>query len=331
MHRVVVVGHPDGVRALVRETEQVPGDGLVAVGACVPGSAMPVGLPYLGVPLLGHLENIAEVATSARADAVAVAACPELDGSALNRLAWLLGDRGVDLLIAPALIAVTGPRIHIRPFSGLPLLHIEGPELTGGRRLVKSAIDRSVAAIGLIILAPILLGLALAVRLTSSGPVMFRQVRVGRGGDNFTLWKFRTMCVGAEAELANLAALNQRNEGPLFKIREDPRVTRLGRWMRRYSLDELPQLVNVVTGTMSLVGPRPPLPFEVASYGDDVWRRLLVKPGLTGLWQISGRSDLAWEDAVKLDLKYVQNWSLALDATILLRTLSAVLRGDGAY
>ncbi|MDT5031215.1 MAG: hypothetical protein QOC94_1386, partial [Actinoplanes sp.] len=223
-----------------------------------------------------------------------------------------------------------GARTTIRPFDGLPMLHVEHPRLHGGVRVVKEIFDRFGALTLLAAFAPLLLGVALWVRCTSRGPVLFRQMRVGRDGREFRIFKFRSMYVDAEARLAELKHLNE-HDGVLFKIREDPRVTPAGRWLRRFSVDELPQLLNVVRGQMSLVGPRPPLPAEVATYPDDVRRRLAVKPGMTGLWQVSGRSDLPWDEAVRLDLRYVENWSLSLDLVILLRTMTAVVRSSGAY
>jgi exopolysaccharide biosynthesis polyprenyl glycosylphosphotransferase len=254
-----------------------------------------------------------------------------MDTEAVRRLGWQLEGTDVSMLLAPRITDVAGPRIHIRPVGGLPLLHVEQPELSGGRRLLKGAFDRTVALVALLLLSPVLVGVGIAIRATSRGPAIFRQTRVGTRGETFTLWKFRTMRVDAEAELETLIAANKHNEGPLFKIDNDPRITSLGKHLRRFSIDELPQLVQVVTGQMSLVGPRPPLPREVIRYEDMVHRRLLVKPGLTGLWQVSGRSDLSWEDSVRLDLQYVENWSLALDISILWRTLAAVLASKGAY
>jgi lipopolysaccharide/colanic/teichoic acid biosynthesis glycosyltransferase len=178
--------------------------------------------------------------------------------------------------------------------------------------------------------SPVLAGTALAIKLTSPGPVLFRQVRVGKDGRDFVMYKFRTMYADAAARLAEVRHLNDYDD-VLFKVRDDPRVTRVGRWLRRFSVDEVPQLINVLRGQMSLVGPRPPLPEEVAAYPADMRRRLAVRPGLTGLWQVSGRSDLPFEEAVKLDLRYVENWSFTLDLVILLRTLTAVLRASGAY
>jgi exopolysaccharide biosynthesis polyprenyl glycosylphosphotransferase len=219
----------------------------------------------------------------------------------------------------------------MRPFIGLPLLHVEEPEFAGFKRVVKGAMDRLAAGLAVLLLVPVLGAIAVAVRLDSPGPVLFRQTRIGRGGREFTMLKFRTMVVDAEARRGDLLALNQNADGLLFKMADDPRVTRVGRVLRRFSVDELPQLFNVLSGRMSLVGPRPPLPAEVALYDDSVRRRLLVKPGLTGLWQVSGRSDLTWEESVRLDLRYVENWSLLLDIMILWKTGFAVVRARGAY
>jgi exopolysaccharide biosynthesis polyprenyl glycosylphosphotransferase len=202
---------------------------------------------------------------------------------------------------------------------------------TGPRRVLKGFLDRVAAFALLMVGAPAMLVIAVVIRATSPGPALFRQQRVGRGGEEFTCFKFRTMTADAETRRSELAHLNERGEGLLFKIRQDPRITRAGGFLRRYSLDELPQLLNVLAGDMSLVGPRPPLPREVADYDDMVRRRLLVKPGLTGLWQVSGRSNLSWAESVRLDLSYVDNWSPALDARILLRTVTAVVKGTGAY
>jgi exopolysaccharide biosynthesis polyprenyl glycosylphosphotransferase len=227
-------------------------------------------------------------------------------------------------------VDTAGDRITVRPVDGLPMMHIEHPRLSGARRLVKAVFDVTVAALLLVLAAPLLAAVALLVRLDSPGPVLFRQTRVGKNGEPFEIVKFRTMYVDAELRLE---AMRERNEhsGVLFKIRRDPRVTRCGRILRRYSLDELPQLINVVLGDMSLVGPRPPLPAEVARYPLDMRRRLVVKPGMTGLWQVSGRSDLSWDESIRLDLRYVENWTLTADLVILMRTAMVVLRGSGAY
>jgi exopolysaccharide biosynthesis polyprenyl glycosylphosphotransferase len=213
---------------------------------------------------------------------------------------------------------------------GMPLLRVSAPVFTGVRRVIKEIFDRVAAALLLLGLLPALLVFGTMVKLNSRGPVFYRQQRIGKDGKPFTMIKFRTMVVGADAKRITLRLTND-GAGPLFKMRSDPRVTRVGAFLRRYSVDELPQLLNVAAGTMSLVGPRPPLPEETMNYGPDVRRRLLVKPGMTGLWQVSGRSDLTWEESVRLDLRYVEDWSLAMDALILWKTVRAVFSGDGAY
>ncbi|MEU0570651.1 sugar transferase [Nonomuraea sp. NPDC005983] len=326
MRRVVAVGHAASVAELVQLFRRERYHGMDVVAACLPEDAP--GESVGDVPVAGDFSDIPLVVDQFAADTVAVLACPEMDGLALRRLAWRLERTQTELVVAPALMEVAGPRTTIRPAAGLPLLHVEHPELTGARQLVKNVFDRVVAAGLLVLLAPLLVGLALAVRMTSPGPALFRQTRVGRDGELFTMVKFRTMRRNAEHQKITLVS---DGDGMLFKVRNDPRVTPLGTLMRRHSLDELPQLINVVRGHMSLVGPRPPLPEEVARYGDDVRRRLLVRPGLTGLWQVSGRSDLSWEESVRLDLRYVENWSLTLDLQILWKTWSAVARGQGAY
>ena len=328
---LVVVGGEYSVTDLVTQLRGEPHNGLRVIGACLPPECAGELLEPLGVPVLGNLDDVAEIARQSGVDTVAVTSCPEMYGARLRRLAWDLEGTDIDLVVAPGLIEVAGPRLHIRPVSGLPLLHVEEPEFAGARRVIKTAVDRAVAGVLALLLSPLLLVIGLAIRLTSRGPAFFRQTRIGKDGREFTMVKFRTMVVDAEAQRAALAEQNERAEGLLFKIRNDPRVTPVGRFLRKYSLDELPQVINVLTGRMSLVGPRPPLPEEVALYGDDVRRRLLVKPGVTGLWQISGRSDLSWDESVRLDLRYVENWSLTLDLMILWKTAFAVVRGAGAY
>jgi exopolysaccharide biosynthesis polyprenyl glycosylphosphotransferase len=326
MRRVVAVGHAASIAELVHFFRRERHHGMEIVAACLPDDA-PIGSAG-EVPVGGGFSDVSIVVDQFHADTVAVLACPEMDGAALRRLAWRLERTHTELVVAPALMDIAGPRTTIRPAAGLPLLHVEHPELAGVRQLIKNVFDRVVATALLALLAPMLCGLAVAVRVTSPGPALFRQTRVGKDGRLFTMVKFRTMRRGSEHQKITLVS---DGDGVLFKIRNDPRVTPLGTLMRRHSLDELPQLINVVRGHMSLVGPRPPLPEEVASYGDDVRRRLLVRPGLTGLWQVSGRSDLSWEESVRLDLRYVENWSLTLDLQILWKTWSAVARGQGAY
>ncbi|MGC4760761.1 sugar transferase [Micromonospora trifolii] len=329
--KVLVVGDTAHVLELVHTLRREPYAGYQVVGACIPDALLaPVAQRLGDVPVVGSFRGIPEAATAIGADTVAVTASGELTAARLRRLGWQLEGTGIDLVVAPALTDVAGPRIHTRPVAGLPLIHVEAPEFRGVRKLVKGLVDRSVSSLALAVLLPLIAFIALAIKLDSRGPVLFRQVRVGRGGQEFGVFKFRTMVVNADALLAELTARNE-TDGLMFKMRHDPRVTRVGRLLRKWSLDELPQLVNVLLGQMSLVGPRPPLPSEVARYDGDVARRLLVKPGMTGLWQVSGRSDLSWEDGIRLDLYYVENWSLAADLTILWKTFGAVLNGRGAY
>jgi len=328
LHRVIVVGRERSCAELVRQLRREPYAGFSVVGACIDRTQGPM---VEGVPVVGTSSSVIEALERADADTVAVGAWSDFNQADLRRLSWELEGSGVSLVVAPSLTDIAGPRIHIRPVAGLPLLHVEQPEFSGGRRLLKGGTDRLAALLVLLLASPLLLGLALGVRLTSRGGALFRQTRVGVDGRTFTMYKFRSMYADAEARLAGLQALNESSDGLLFKMRDDPRITRIGTWLRRFSLDEVPQLLNVVKGDMSLVGPRPPLPREVAQYGADVRRRLLVRPGLTGLWQISGRSDLSWEESVRLDLHYVENWSLALDLMIIWKTVFAVLRRQGAY
>jgi exopolysaccharide biosynthesis polyprenyl glycosylphosphotransferase len=330
VHRVIAVGGEYAVLDLIIRLRREQHAGMLVRGACL---AYGDGAQLIahGVPVLGGLEDVRAAIQATGADTVAVTSSGEIDPARLRRLAWDLEGTATDLVVAPGLIEVAGPRLHIRPVTGLPLLHVEEPEFAGARRVIKGAVDRVVAGTALLLFSPVLLVIAMAVRFSSPGPAIFRQTRIGKDGREFTMLKFRSMYIDAEARRAELAGRNERAEGPLFKIKNDPRVTRVGRVLRRMSLDELPQLINVAAGSMSLVGPRPPLPEEVALYKDDVRRRLLVKPGLTGLWQISGRSDLTWDESVRLDLRYVENWSLALDLMILWKTAAAISRARGAY
>ncbi len=330
VHRAVIVGTSVEVRDLVTHLHRAAYCGVRVVAAWIPpwdGGELPEGVRRVNV----SERELAGAAVEMGADTIALAGDHVLSDVRLRELSWALEGSDVDLVVAPAVTDLAGPRIRVRPVEGLPLLHIERPQFTGTQRLVKNGIDRAAAAILLLLLSPVLAVIALAVRLFGGrGPVLFKQTRVGLGGREFTMYKFRTMRWGAEAEKAALLAFNQV-EGGMFKIRDDPRITPLGRHLRRWSLDELPQIWNVLTGTMSLVGPRPPLGEEVELYQDDAWRRLLVKPGLTGLWQVSGRSDLPWSECVRLDLYYIENWSVVFDLLVLWKTVRAVLRGQGAY
>ena len=328
MHKVVAVGHAAAVADLIGDLRRSRHHGLSVVGACLAGSSMLHEIA--GVPVCGGLSNVTSVVSHLGADTVAVLTCPEMNGTRLRQLAWDLEKTGTDMCVAPALLDVAGPRTTIRPVAGLTLLHVDHPRLDGGKRVVKGAFDKVVALLAVVLLAPLFALIMVAIKLDDHGPVFFRQTRVGKDGHTFSVWKFRTMVVDAEQRKAELAARNE-GAGVLFKMRWDPRVTKAGSWLRRYSLDELPQLFNVLLGDMSLVGPRPALPAEAASYGTQMRRRLVVKPGITGLWQVNGRSDLAWAEAVRLDVRYVENWSLALDLQILWKTGAAVIHGHGAY
>ncbi|MFD9120580.1 sugar transferase [Streptomyces bottropensis] len=327
---VLAAGSPATVRDLIARTRKFPHLGWRVDAVCTT-DGLGFGGEYLdGVPVVGRL---ADVAGHVRRDGyrvVAVTPDPHWSPHRLQRLAWNLEGSDAEMVVAPVLMEVAGPRLHVDAVLGIPLLRVSMPTFTGGRRAVKEVVDRIGATILLLLFAPLMALVALFVLVDSRGGAVYRQRRVGKDGREFTILKFRTMVAGAHGVRDALADRNE-GAGPLFKLRRDPRVTRVGAVLRRYSLDELPQLLNVLTGSMSLVGPRPPLPEESAAYGPDIRRRLLVKPGLTGLWQISGRSDLSWEEAVRLDLRYVEDWSLALDSVILWKTLRAVIHGQGAY
>ncbi|MFI5612970.1 sugar transferase [Amycolatopsis sp. NPDC051903] len=283
-----------------------------------------------GVPVVGRLEELSRHVRRGGYRVVAVTGDQYWNPKRLQRLAWDLEGTTADLVVAPVLMDIAGPRLNVSGVLGMPLLRVTAPRFTGGRRLVKEALDRCGAAFLLTLFSPVLLTIALAVKLGDRGPVIYRQRRVGKDGESFTMLKFRTMVPDADKIRRNLEGDNE-GAGPLFKMKRDPRVTRVGGLLRRYSLDELPQLFNVLSGRMSLVGPRPPLPEETRQYAPDARRRLLVKPGLTGLWQVSGRSDLTWAESIRLDLRYVEDWSLALDLVILWKTFRAVVAGQGAY
>jgi exopolysaccharide biosynthesis polyprenyl glycosylphosphotransferase len=325
----LLVGHGTAVASLHTQLTRQAGLGYRVVGACLPASDE-AGRALVGVPVLGELTDVVDVVAQHDVDTVAVLPSAELDGPALRRLGWALEKTRADLLLAPAVTDIGGPRMSMRPVAGLSLLQVRRLEIRGVRRATKAVFDRVGAGLLVLVIAPVLLAVAVGVKLDSKGPVLFPQRRVGLDGRVFWMLKFRTMELDAERKITELIPSSNGN-GVLFKMRLDPRVTRVGRVLRRYSLDELPQLFNVLKGDMSLVGPRPPLPSEVERYGVDMRRRFVVKPGLTGLWQVSGRSDLSWEESVRVDVHYVENWSLFLDLVILWRTLGAVIRGVGAY
>ncbi|WP_316752354.1 sugar transferase [Streptomyces herbicida] len=327
----LLVGPSRGIMELVAVLQRGGVQELQVAGVCLSDPENARDIRKLGLPVLGGVGDMNDVVRALGISTVVVLPAPEYDASVLRRMSWTAAVQGVDFLLAPVLADVSASRLAVRPTNGVPLVRIQAPNLSRVSRLPKELLDRSFAGALLVLLALPMLLMALIVRLDSSGPALFRQQRVGRYGDHFTMLKFRTMRQDSEALRAELEHLNQNSDGLLFKVKGDPRITRVGSFLRRSSLDELPQLINVVKGHMSLVGPRPPLPEEVEAYTPDIKRRLLVKPGLTGLWQVSGRSDLPWDEAVRLDLGYVDNWSMGLDLSILLRTGSAVVRGTGAY
>lgn len=331
---VLIIGGATSVDHLARSLKSQPMAGYRPVATYLPG-AKP-GVPMdggLGLPVVGHSSSAEDIVTAIhklRPDAVALSSGVPLPPRTIRELGWALADLKIRMIMAPALTDVAGPRIHTQPIAGLPLIHVSTPSLIGWKGLTKRLFDVLGASAIIIVISPVLLITALAVQVDTPGRVIFRQERVGASGVRFNMLKFRSMVDNAEGQLEALRAHSEGN-GIMFKIKADPRITRVGKFIRRYSIDELPQLFNVLTGTMSLVGPRPPLPSEVEAYENYMRRRLMVRPGLTGLWQVSGRSLLSWEDTIRLDLYYVENWSLAGDIAILLRTFRAVISRHGAY
>ncbi|MCP2031565.1 exopolysaccharide biosynthesis polyprenyl glycosylphosphotransferase [Okibacterium sp. HSC-33S16] len=328
--RALVVGELDDVGYVIRQIQQKSGAAYNVVGAVVSNTdAHTVTTGQKPVPVLG-MTNVAQVARNVGADTVIIAGQPKGGANFIRNLGWQLEGTATDLVLASQLTDVAGPRIHFRPVEGLPLIHVEIPQFEGGKHVLKRAFDVVASAAGIIVLTPVFLAVALFIRLDDGGPVFFTQERVGRGQRTFRMVKFRSMVTTAESDLAKLTEQNQGN-GLLFKLKDDPRVTTVGRILRKFSIDELPQLWNVLLGDMSLVGPRPPLPREVEAYEDHVHRRLYIKPGLTGMWQVNGRSDLSWDESVRLDLYYVENWSLTGDLMIVWRTVKVLLKPVGAY
>ncbi|KZE92850.1 UDP-glucose:undecaprenyl-phosphate glucose-1-phosphate transferase [Agromyces sp. NDB4Y10] len=330
--RVLLVGSTSSAITIARELKRNPEAGYRVMGACVPTGVTGGRLPDLEVPAWSGTTNALAVMRDLGADTVVITSADELGPDQVKQLSWGLNPGAEHLVVAPSLIDIGGPRIHTRPVAGLPLIHVETPKFEGRKLVAKRAFDLLVAGGLVLLLSPLLVAIAAIVKFSSPGPVLFRQRRVGINGRPFEMLKFRSMVIDAEARLAELQAA-QRDAGNavMFKMKDDPRVTPIGRFIRRFSLDELPQLFNVLGGSMSLVGPRPPLPRETDVYDSHVHRRFLVKPGITGLWQVSGRSNLSWEDTVRLDLYYVENWSMTGDLVILWRTAKAVLGSDGAY
>lgn len=325
----MIIGEPEKSGHVANQIMRGPGAGLKIAGVVTESvrESNPDGLRVISTDFSS--ESVVAAVDEVKPDTIVLTGEDRLGPRTLRELGWAAEERGIDLIVAPALTDIAGPRIHTRPVAGLPLVHIEYAEFSGFKHWTKRISDVIASALLTALLSPALAVIALMVR-SDGGPVIFRQERVGRNGVPFKMLKFRSMAVDAEARLAALQARSDGN-GVLFKMKDDPRITKVGGFLRRYSLDELPQLFNVLGGSMSLVGPRPALAKEVAKYDEWATRRLLVKPGITGLWQVSGRSNLSWEDSVRLDQYYVENWSLTGDLLILAKTVKAVVASDGAY
>ena len=329
LDRALIVGAPEKAEHVARQIDSTLVAGLKIVGIATSSSwersdsSGEVFLTDFSVP---HLVGLVE---ETHPDVVVLVGEDRMGPREIRQLGWELEERSTELVVSPPLTDIAGPRIHTRPVAGLSLISIEYARFAGIKYWVKRLADIIGSSLLIILLSPVLLLVSLLVK-SDGGPVLFRQERIGKNGKPFKMLKFRSMVVDAEAKLAALEAKSDGN-GVMFKMKDDPRVTKVGRFLRRYSIDELPQLFNVLGGTMSLVGPRPALPKELAAYDDWATRRLLVQPGITGLWQVSGRSNLSWEDSVRLDQYYVENWSITTDLLILLRTLKVVVASDGAY
>jgi exopolysaccharide biosynthesis polyprenyl glycosylphosphotransferase len=330
LRSLLMVGDDREVVKFAEHLGRSPAHGFNVVAACVPRGVGTLQLRNGEISVAGTPDDLVSVAAKLHVAAVAVVGHGRFDQVTLQQAGWQFERSGIDLLVAPDVVDLAGPRITVAPVTGLPLLHIGEPRIGGRARLLKDWVERLLAIPILLFACPVLAVAAVAIRMEGPGPIFYRQERVGYRGQLFTMLKFRSMVPDAEGRLE---ALRERNEhdGALFKIRDDPRITRVGRWLRHYSIDEMPQLLNVLRGDMVLVGPRPCLASEVTSFGQAAQRRFLARPGLTGLWQVSGRADISWEDAVRLDLYYVENWSPLMDISIIYRTLVTVARGRGAY
>jgi exopolysaccharide biosynthesis polyprenyl glycosylphosphotransferase len=332
LSRIVVLGERNDVEQVMGRIRAKASGPYLVVGAAVISreGTNPVTVDGQEVPVVSDVQSLIPLLSTYAPDAVMIAGQVAGGSEFVRDLAWSLERSGADLVLATGLTNVAPNRIHACHASGLPLFHVQLPRYTGFKLLVKRFLDVVLSGCALVLLIPVFAALAWLIVRDSPGPAIFRQERVGRAERTFTMYKFRSMVETAESELAGLIGHNE-GAGLLFKLRKDPRVTGIGVWLRRLSLDELPQLWNVFRGDMSLVGPRPPLPSEVAAYEEAVHRRLYVKPGLTGLWQVNGRSDLSWKETVRLDLYYVENWSLAGDLLIMLQTIKVLLKPQGAY
>jgi len=335
LSNVLVVGGPRSGQEMALWFNRNRGSGFRVTGVWVPDTQTKnnewLKVPDQFIPVLGNDRNLFDALNIAQADTVIVTDTEHLGHRALRDLTWQLEGIDVDLMVSPNVMDFSGSRIHVRAVAGMPLMHLEEPQYAEAGAWPKLVFDRTFAFAAILAFSPFLLTAAIAVKTTSKGPVFFRQRRIGLDGEAFDMLKFRSMRVGADAELAGLLAAQGTSDQPLFKVQNDPRLTSVGAFLRRFSIDELPQLLNVLRGDMSVIGPRPQVAAEVELYDDQAFRRLTVRPGMTGLWQVSGRSNLSWEDAIRLDTYYVENWSLTGDLVILWRTLRAVVGSSGAY
>lgn len=320
--RTLVVGNDASAKQLARKLSDDAFIGYVVVG----NLSLPREQPH---ELSAWLNEIDDALETGDASVLAIDPGDDSPHEAIRQLAWRLEGRGIDLLISPGMLDVAGPRLSVRPAAGLPLLHLDEVALSRPQRFAKRSLDILGAVIGIALLGPVMLVCAIAVKASSPGAVIFRQRRIGRAGRAFTMFKFRSMVENSDTVREKLRASDNHDE-PMFKLERDPRTTPVGRILRRWSLDEIPQLFNVLAGSMSLVGPRPHPLDDVNRYGVEAFRRLALKPGMTGLWQVEGRSDVSWQEALQLDLYYVERWSLAADLVILVKTVGAVLQGRGA-
>ncbi len=331
--RLLLVGSETAVLHLIEALERHPLAGYEPVGTYYPGTRIEHHHNEMHIPMLGtdpSVTGIMEAVQACRADTVALSGGNFLHPNITRRLGWALADNNIALIVAPALTDIAGPRIHMQPIAGLPLIHVTTPKLEGGKRVAKRTFDLFGSGLLIILLFPVFAVLAILTKTSSRGPIFYTQERVGVHGAVFKMIKFRSMVPDADLQLVGLLEAQGTADKPLFKVENDPRITPVGRVLRSYSLDELPQLFNVFLGSMSLVGPRPQRDGEVALYDEDAKRRLYVQPGMSGLWQVSGRSNLSWDESIRLDLYYVENWSLITDMAILLKTAKAVVSSSGA-
>ncbi|HWU28365.1 MAG TPA: sugar transferase [Microbacterium sp.] len=329
LQRAIVIGDREKATHIADKIVREPQSGIRIIGAVTThGTQEPL---LEDVPVLGDFDEVLDIIDSHKVDSVILSTSDAITPKRTRKFGWALDQKRISLIVAPALTDIAGPRIHTRPVAGLPLIHVEYPRFEGRQRIAKRTFD-IVGSLGLLILfSPVMIAVALAVKFTSRGPIFYAQERIGLHGKPFKMFKFRSMVVGADDQLKSLLDQQGTSDKPLFKVNDDPRITPVGRFIRRYSLDELPQFANALIGTMSLVGPRPQREAEVALYDEDAHRRLFMKPGITGLWQVSGRSDLSWDDAIRLDLYYVENWSITTDIVVVARTAAAVVKPSGAH